>query len=231
MLRCITGDTRTEQSKLLRIPLSLYKKNSLAAQEHHEVAGYRTTHQRVFIIEPDQLYYRTMTPADPCISARPAPEDRILQFFQSPFFLSVTIGIPFCTYKFIFGSLSIRNSTGGDSPFFFLGWLIIGWAALDLAMNVARAVLDIFGRPGTIEYCSIAQIGRYFHAPGAFLAFDTLLSFSIICITLWSGWITRLTSFESFLWYSATTLNLISLSLVIMYDETLRTRWNTRKKQ
>ena len=117
------------------------KKIPLQHRNITRLQGNRTTHQRVFIIEPDQLYYRTMTPADPCISARPAPEDRILQFFQSPFFLSVTIGIPFCTYKFIFGSLSIRNNTRGESPFFFLGWLIITWAALDLAMNVARAVL------------------------------------------------------------------------------------------
>lgn len=171
-----------------------------------------------------------MTPTEPGTSSHPAPDDRILRFFQSPLFLSCTIGIPFCIYKFLFGSLAIRSGIEGEQALVLLGWLIIAWAALDLSLNVARAGLDISGRPNAIEYCTIAQVGRYFNAPGAFLAFDTLLSFSIICITLWSGWIARLTTFESFLWYTATTLNLISLSLVIMYDEALRARRNARKK-
>jgi hypothetical protein len=163
-----------------------------------------------------------MSPAKPVTSGHPAPEDRILRFFQSPFFLSMTIGIPFCIYKFIFGSLAIRYGTDGEQVTVVFGWLIIMWAAIDLTMNIARAFLDFFGRSNALEYCIIAEIGRYFHAPRTFLAFDTLLTFSIICAMLWSGWITRLTPFEAFLWYAATTLNLISLSLVIMYDEALR---------
>jgi hypothetical protein len=157
--------------------------------------------------------------------------DRILSFFRSPFFLSITIGIPFCIYKFIFGSLAIRNWSVGEYSLVVFGWLIILWASLDLVMNVTRAGLDLFGKSNVIEYCTLAQIGRHFHAPGPFLAIDTLLSFLIICLTLWSGWITRLTTFESFLWYAATTLNLISLSLVILYDETLRVRQNVYGKK
>ena len=53
----------------------------------------------------------------------------------------------------------------------------------------------------------------------AFLAFDTLLTFTIICTMLWSGWITLLKGLELHLWYAATTLNLISLSLVVLYNE------------
>jgi len=172
-----------------------------------------------------------MSPTEPGTSNLPAPDDRILRFFQSPFFLSITIGIPFCIYKFIFGSVAIRNGIEGERLLVLLGGLIIIWAAFDLTMNLARAGLELLGRSNVIEYCTIAQVGRYFHAPGPFLAFDTLLSFSIICIMLWSGWIARLSSFESFLWYTATTLNLISLSLVIMYDEALRTRRNAREKK
>ena len=165
-----------------------------------------------------------MSSTETSTSCRPAPDDRILRFFQSPLFLSITIGIPFCTYKFIFGFLAVRTGSGGEQALVLFGGLVIAWAALDLTLNLARAGLDIFGRSNAIEYCTIAQIGRFFHAPGAFLAFDTLLSFSIICVMLLSGWISRLTTFESFLWYTATTLNLISLSLVIMYDEALRAR-------
>jgi hypothetical protein len=52
-----------------------------------------------------------------------------------------------------------------------------------------------------------------------FLALDTLLSFSIVCLMLWSGWIGTLTTCESLLWYAATTLNLVSLSVVSLYNE------------
>jgi hypothetical protein len=89
-------------------------------------------------------------------------------------------------------------------------------------MNAGRAVLDLSGKPSPFDYCTIAQIGRIFHMPMVFLAVDTLLSFSIICAMLWSGWIATLTLSESYLWYAATTLNLISLSLVSLYTEVRR---------
>jgi hypothetical protein len=99
------------------------------------------------------------------------------------------------------------------------GWLIIGWALADLVMNLGREIYDLMDRPAPFEYCTIAQVGRFFSMPMVFLAIDTLLSFTIICIMLWSGWIATLTTFESYLWYAATTLNLISLSLVVLYHE------------
>ena len=52
-----------------------------------------------------------------------------------------------------------------------------------------------------------------------FLAIDTLLTFAIICTMLWSGWIALLNTVEMEMWYVATTLNLISLSLVVLYNE------------
>ena len=58
--------------------------------------------------------------------------------------------------------------------------------------------------------------------PMLFLAIDTFLSFVIICLMLWLGWISRLTTPELYLWYAATTLNLISLSLVSLYNEAKR---------
>jgi hypothetical protein len=60
--------------------------------------------------------------------------------------------------------------------------------------------------------------------PLVFLAFDTLLTFGIISAMLWTGWIATLTPVESFLWYAATTMNLISLSLVSLYNEIHRVK-------
>ena len=151
---------------------------------------------------------------------QPNGSDRIQRLFRRPFFLSTTIGIPFCIFKLILGIVAVRESS--TPVFTIIGWGIILWAGTDLIMNLGRAVLDIIHRESSFEYCLIAQLGRLFGMPAVFLAIDTLLAFLIICAMLWSGWITRLTVAESYLWYAATTLNLVSLSLVLLYTEIRR---------
>ena len=145
--------------------------------------------------------------------------DAMQKFFRRPFFLSFTIGIPFCLFKVLFGVTAIRAGAPDDLFLVGFGWLVIFWAVADLLLNIGRSTLDLLHRPAPFEYCTIAQAGRIFHKPRVFLAIDTLLTFGIICAMLWSGWIKTLTPFESFLWYSATTMNLISLSLVSIYHE------------
>ncbi len=135
-------------------------------------------------------------------------------FFQTPAFQALTIGIPFCIFKILFGVLSQRIGTGQQHPLVLFGWLIILWASVDLVMNLVRVSLDVTGRESPIEFCTIAQLGRLFRKPKLFLAIDTLIAFVIICFVLWSGWIKLLTTNESYLWYAATTLNLISISIV-----------------
>ena len=146
--------------------------------------------------------------------------DAMQKFFRRPFFLSFTIGIPFCLFKVLFGVTAIRAGAPDDLFLVVFGWLVIFWAVADLLLNIGRSTLDLLHRPAPFEYCTIAQAGQIFHKPMVFLAIDTLLTLGIICAMLWSGWITTLTPFESYLWYSATTLNLISLSLVSIYLET-----------
>jgi hypothetical protein len=145
--------------------------------------------------------------------------DILQRFFNRPLFLSLTIGVPFCIFKMLFGISAVRIGAGTSVLLNTGGWLIIGWALADLVMNLGREVYDLMNRPALFDYCTIAQIGRFFHMPMVFLAIDTLLTFTIICAMLWSGWITTLNTPESILWYAATTLNLISLSLVVLYNE------------
>ena len=141
-------------------------------------------------------------------------------FFQSPFFLSLTVGVPFCIFKILFGILLVRVGNGEESFYLLIfGYVILLWACTDLLMNILRAGLDFAGKSDVIEFCTLAQIGRILQIPLVFLALDTVITFSIICIVLWSGWIVRLTVMESYLWYFATTLNLISLSLVGLWNE------------
>jgi hypothetical protein len=145
--------------------------------------------------------------------------DLLQRFFTRPLFLSLTIGVPFCIFKLLFGITAVRIGSGTSVLLSAMGGLIIVWALADLVMNLGREVYDLMDRPAPFEYCTIAELGRFFDAPLVFLAFDTLLTFTIICIMLWSGWIARLSGIETILWYAATTLNLISLSVVILYNE------------
>jgi len=145
--------------------------------------------------------------------------DVIGRFFERPFFLSFTIGIPFCVFKLLFGATAIQIGKPDDIFLLIFGGIVVLWALTDLMMNIGRSALDLLDRPAPFEFCIIAQAGRVFHKPRVFLAIDTLLTFGIICAMLWSGWITKLTSFEAYVWYAATTLNLISLSLVAIYHE------------
>ena len=145
--------------------------------------------------------------------------DAIQRYFQRPLFLSLTIGIPFCIYKLLFGITAVRVGLISSPALAVVGWLVIAWASLDILMNFGREIFDLLHRPAPFEYCTLAQAGRIAGMPMVFLAIDTLLTFTIICTMLWSGWITMLTPVEMVLWFSATTLNLVSLSLVALYNE------------
>jgi len=142
-------------------------------------------------------------------------------FFLTPTFQALTIGVPFCVFKLLFGLLALRADLPSASLSIF-GWLVIAWASADLLMNLARVFFHLTGRAAPLEYCTIAQAGRLFKRPRLFLAIDTMVSFSIICFVLWSGWIVRLSLEESYLWYAATTLNLISISAVNIWIELSR---------
>ncbi len=143
------------------------------------------------------------------------------RFFLTPTFQALTIGVPFCIFKLLFGMLALRTGVPSAS-LSALGWMVIAWSVADLIMNLARVFLDLAGRESYIEYCTIAQAGRLFNRARLFLAIDTLVTFSIICFVLWSGWIVRLSLHESYLWYAATTLNLISISAVNVWIELSR---------
>jgi cation transport ATPase len=149
--------------------------------------------------------------------------DYLADLFSRPVFLSLTIGIPFCTFKLLFGITAFRVGSGlPDGSFAVAGIAIAIWALGDLVMNTGRALYDLAHREARFEYCTIAQIGAFFGVPSVFLALDTLVTFIIICAMLWSGWITLFSRLEAWFWYAATTLNLISLSLVLLHAEIRR---------
>lgn len=150
--------------------------------------------------------------------------DTLQKIFQRPFFLSFTIGIPFCIFKLLFGITAIRIGAPNNLFLDIFGWIVVFWALGDLLINISRGILDLMHRPISFEYCIIAQVGNFLRKPMLFLSVDTLLAFSIVCFMLWSFWIVRLSLFELYLWFFATTLNLISLSLANVYNEMVFSR-------
>jgi hypothetical protein len=154
--------------------------------------------------------------------------------FLSPAFLSITIGVPFCVFKYLFGVLTLRQGDFSQHHLmWFLGWIVVVWAGADLILNMVRSLMTLLGRETAIQFCLIAQTGVFFKRPTLFLALDTLLSFVIICFVLWSGWIGWLKPHESYLWYAATTINLISLAVVNIWTEYCRnsdSAWEERDK-
>jgi hypothetical protein len=171
---------------------------------------------------PSSLSSPSSSPTSSSRKSEAHEADRVEDgLFLTPTFQALTIGIPFCVFKLLFGLLALRM--GAASPFLSaFGWLVIAWALADLFMNLARIFFHLAGRASPLEYCTLAQTGRLFKRPRLFLAFDTLISFSIICFVLWSGWIVHLGREESYLWYAATTMNLISISIVNIWMELRR---------
>lgn len=107
-----------------------------------------------------------------------------------------------------------------DNGYNVIGAVILVWSVIDLGMNIIRVTVETAGVSDVpIEFCTLAQIGRLFNRASLLLTFDTFLSFFIICFVLWSGWITQLPEWGSYLWYAATTVNLMGLAIMNLWLE------------
>jgi hypothetical protein len=123
-------------------------------------------------------------------------------------FLALTIGFPFCIFKVLCGRVAF------DSGHSIIGGLLCLWGAVDFLFNLVRLIQGFMGVKRKIQFCLLAVIGGIFNHAPLFLAIDTLLAFSIICLVLWTGWIQKLTSLELKFWLAATTINLLSVGVV-----------------
>jgi hypothetical protein len=142
-----------------------------------------------------------------------------LDVYNTIAFSCITIGLPFATFKFIFGTLLLRLAEGPLSNYFvIIGYTICLWGIIDFIFNTLDAIFCLMKKK-IIAPCILAQVGRIFKYEKICLAIDTLASFSIICTTLWTGYIAKLSYVEIKLWNIATTVNLISLSSIMIWNE------------
>ena len=123
-------------------------------------------------------------------------------------FLVLTIGYPFCVFKALCGRVAI------DSGHEVIGFALLFWGLVDFVLNSSELALAVLHRERKRIYCLLAAIGSLFGKTRLFLEIDTFLAFSIICVVLWSGWITKLAKWELNLWIAATTVNLLSVAIV-----------------
>jgi len=141
-------------------------------------------------------------------------------FFQTPVFLALTLGVPFGIFKLLFGILALRSALENHVTYLvWFGYIAVVWASVDIIMSILTAIFGLAGHRSPIDYCTLAEMGSFLGRPGVYQAIDTLISFSIICFVLWSGWILNLNFIEARLWYAATTVNLISVALVALCAE------------
>jgi hypothetical protein len=123
-------------------------------------------------------------------------------------FLVLTIGYPFCVFKALCGRVAF--DTGHE----IIGFALLLWGVIDFVLNTTELVWALLERKRKRFYCLLALFGSLFDKSCVFLEIDTLLAFSIICVVLWSGWITKLAKWELNLWIAATTVNLLSVAIV-----------------
>ena len=105
---------------------------------------------------------------DACEIQKPPGEreaDAIQQFFRRPFFLSLTIGIPFCGFKLLFGLNAVREGADTGHYLTVFGIIIVVWAIADLFMNISRSLLDLLHRPAPFEY--LHDCSGWSHCPYA----------------------------------------------------------------
>jgi len=127
--------------------------------------------------------------------------------FRTSVFLALTVGVPFCVFKGLFGYLLLLQ--GHQAA----GGLVLFWALTDLCMNLLRAARELRGDGApAVQFCLLGQLGAALGHRDLLMAVDTFLSFGIICLVLWSGWIALLPGWGVTLWLTATTVNLMSLA-------------------
>ena len=98
------------------------------------------------------------------INANPSRKNKgvLGELFQRPFFLSSTIGIPFCLFKLLFGITAIQIGRPDNRLLTVFGGIIVIWATVDLAMNIGRSVLDLLHRPATtLNLISLSVVSLY----------------------------------------------------------------------
>lgn len=109
-------------------------------------------------------------------------------FFQTPLFLALTVGVPFGIFKLLFGILALRFAL--ENHVAYLGGSGVSlWSgsSLDIIMNLLAAIFDLAGRKSPIDCCTLAEIGSFLGRPGGLSGrgYSYLILHRLLCTMVW----------------------------------------------
>ncbi len=129
----------------------------------------------------------------------------------------LTIGLPFCAFKIIFGFFLMQWPS-----FYYLAPLFIVWGVLDVILNLTN-LLSLIARPDPwARTCTLNYIVRpilrrtsYRHLGKKDLgtALDVAFSFSIVAFMVGGSFLGKLPHLQSVIWNWSVVLNVLSAGL------------------
>lgn len=120
-------------------------------------------------------------------------------------------GLPFGVFKIAAGWIIATFGTP------LVGWTVVLWGILDLLLNLA--VLTGSGS----SYCTLSSLGRALDRRGGgrweerLLALDTFLSFGIVSLMIWLGYIPRLPGGLILAWNLSVVGNVMGVGVERLY--------------
>ena len=137
------------------------------------------------------------------------------------------VGIPFAVFKVVAGWTVMEHLNG---PF---GTFIFAWGAMDAVLNFLSLTV-----PTSVSYCVLSNVGRIIDRPMAhhrwenlLLAVDTVLSFGIVAVMIWFGFLRDLPSLLAVTWNAAVVCNVLGAGLSQLWREVRATRGEAKRAQ
>ncbi len=117
----------------------------------------------------------------------------------------VTVGLPFCVFKFFTGLVAIQTPWLADA-----GYLLVGVAVVDLAFNLLNLVSLFVKQRRVTEVCLADVVFRRLGATNDLgIAVDVFLSFALVAIAIGTGMMTRLPAWGVPIWSVAVVFNVL----------------------
>ena len=133
------------------------------------------------------------------------------------------VGIPFAVFKAAAGWTLMGQLNGP------IGTFIFAWGVMDGVLNLLSLTV-----PASVSYCVLSTFGRTIdHAidkgnwENLLLAADTVLSFAIVAVMIWFGFVSELPSILAVAWNAAVVGNVLGAGLSQLWREIRAARRST----
>lgn len=123
----------------------------------------------------------------------------------------VTVGLPFCAFKLLFGSVLLSTTAS------VLGWLFIVLGAADVVVNAVNATGLLLVRRRWLQACTLSLLAQLARGRSRFAftwqelgtSVDVLLSMAVVALMIGLGFIARLSPPLLLCWNVAVIANVL----------------------